>query len=308
MSNVPSTPAEMQAFILERLRDRRDEVSDFGVICDIVGKKLATSVGEQIPQKISEAIEVRMLDRAAEWTTDVSGKVKDEGLLFVFGAEEADPVGYASLSANAAAIFIGASLGADHTNEIPILTNPLTPIEAGVLKHCALPLVQAIEETKLADQTHDVIDVRDPSNIGETAIEPQEVVTFRFELIFGETSGTFGLHVPKNMLTSSDEPAGAENDNLSKWHDNLRDGIMQMNVGVKAIVKLNAKTLGNLNSLDVGDIIELPADNPHTAILTARDKTLFIGQFGKVGNRYSVRVERPDQRKVDLVEHIMSTM
>lgn len=308
MSTVPSSPAEMQAFIVERLKDRRDEVSDLGIICDIVGKKLATFLIDKIPERIDEVIEVRALEREEQATPDLISAVKEDRLLFEIGEKENQTTGYASVDSGAAAIFLGASLGADENSEIQKLTCPLTPMESGVLKLCASILASALEDAKLASCAHDVVDIRDQSDIDEADIELNEFVSFGFALTFGENEGAFDIHVPKHLLTKSNEPVTAENDNLSKWHASLRDGIMQMNVGVKAVIKLDPTTLGNLNSLQIGDVIELPAENPHTAVLTARGKTLFIGQFGRIGARYSVRVERPDQRKVDLVEHIMSTM
>ncbi len=308
MSDAPSTPAEMQAFILERLKGGSEDDSDLSMLCDIVGKKLATSLGEQIPAMLVEAIEIRMLDWVAGTISEVSDNIAEDGLLLVIGSEDEDPIGYLSTDAAASTILLGALLGADHEGELAILTCPLSPMEAGILKIGGQPFATAMKETQLAESQYDVIDVLDRAAIAQAGIKDSEVVSFRFELTFGRTVGSVGLHIRKSLLTQTEEPVVAENDNVTRWNESLHDGIMQMNVGVKAIVRLDTTTLGELNALSVGDIIELPSDNPHTAVLTARNKTLFIGQFGKIGNRYSVRVERPNHRGVDLVEHIMSTM
>ena len=308
MSDAPSTPAEMQAFILEQLSGRNDDSSDLGMLCDIVGKKLTNSLVEHIPEMLVDVIEARMLDWTAQSICDVTEKIAEDGLLLVIGTEDEDPVGYLSADANAATILIGAQLGADHEGELSVLTGPLSPIEMGILKLGGQPFATAMKDTQLAKSQCDVVDIRERSDIAQADIKDCEVVSFRFELTFGRTVGSVGLHIRKTFLTQTEEPVVAENDNVTRWNESLRDGIMQMNVGVKAIVKLDATTLGDLNSLMVGDIIELPSDNPHTAMLTARDKTLFIGQFGRIGNRYSVRVEQSNHRSVDLVEHIMSTM
>lgn len=308
MGQVPATPAEMQAFIIERLQSKQDDVSDFDVLCDIVAKKLATNLAEQIPLDIADTIIVKMLDRITEPPGGLKTKVHDDGSLISFAAEESKPWGYASIDANAAAVLFGASMGADESIQLPRLTSPLSPIERGVLEICAHPLASAMEHALPSGSGSFQTRVWDQSSIDQADFVASDVVSFRFSLSFGETEGQIALHIPQNLMAMSEEPVFAENDNITEWHDSLRDGIMQMNVGVNAIVKLDATTLGDLNQLDVGDVIELPMENPHMAFLTARDKTLFIGKFGRVGNRYSVRVDRPDQRREDLVEHIMSTM
>ncbi|MEX0346174.1 MAG: FliM/FliN family flagellar motor switch protein [Rhizobiaceae bacterium] len=308
MSGVPSSPAEMQAFIIERLKDRSDDDSDLGMLCDIVFKKLATSLSEHVPQLLSDTVEVEAVDWNAGELADVSENFSETDLLLVMGAEEGEPAGYATIDSAATSILFGVTLGADRSSEIMSITSPLSPMEAGILKISGHPFALAFKDAQLANSQFDIIDVKGQVDVENMSELTGEVVVFKFRLTFGQLSGEIALFAFRKLLTPNEDSVTAENDNLSKWNTDLRDGILQMNVGVKAIISLEPATLGDLGRLRVGDIIDFPADNPLQAVLSARNKTLFVGQFGRVGNRYSVRVERPNQHRSDLVEHIMSTM
>lgn len=308
MSGVPSSPAEMQAFIVERLKDRSEDDSDLGVLCDIVFKKLATSLNEHVPQLLSDSVEVEALNWNVAELSDVPGKIGETDLLLVIGGDEGEPAGYATIDSAATSILFGVTLGADRSSEIMSITSPLSPMEAGILKISGHPFALAFKDAQLANSQCEIIDFKGQVDVEHMSELNGGVVVFRFQMTFGQLSGEIALFVFRELLTPNDENVTAENDNLSKWNTDLRDGILQMNVGVKAIISLEPATLGDLGRLRAGDIIDFPSDNPLQAVLSARNKTLFVGQFGRVGNRYSVRVERPNQRRSDLVEHIMSTM
>ncbi len=308
MSGVPSSPAEMQAFIIERLKDRSDDDSDLGVLCDIVFKKLATSLNEHVPQLLSGSVEVETLNWNVGDLSDLPGEFGESDLLLVMGAEEGEPAGYATIDSAATSILFGVPLGADRSGEIMSITTPLSQMEAGILKISGHPFALALKDAQLASSQNDIIDIKGQIDVENMSELTGEVVVFRFKLTFGQLSGDIAIFVFRGLLTPNEDSVTAENDNLSKWNTDLRDGILQMNVGVKAIISLDQATLGDLGRLRIGDIIDFPADNPLQAVLCAHNKTLFEGQFGRVGNRYSIRVERPNQRRSDLVEHIMSTM
>ena len=56
---------------------------------------------------------------------------------------------------------------------------------------------------------------------------------------------------------------------------------------------LGRMTLGDLTGLMVGQVIELAENAQTNAVIAARGKTLFCCEFGKLGQNYTVRIQRP---------------
>ena len=52
-------------------------------------------------------------------------------------------------------------------------------------------------------------------------------------------------------------------------------------------------TLGQIAAMHVGQVIELEEEAQSQAKLSARQKTLFVCEFGKLGQNYTVRIRHP---------------
>jgi flagellar motor switch protein FliM len=63
--------------------------------------------------------------------------------------------------------------------------------------------------------------------------------------------------------------------------------------GLAATVPLARMTLGDLAGLKVGQTIALPEAAPGDTRLSARRKTVFICEFGRLGNHFTVRIKHP---------------
>ena len=66
---------------------------------------------------------------------------------------------------------------------------------------------------------------------------------------------------------------------------------MRSSVRLEAMMPLTRLTLGEIAGLHEGQIIEIDATAQSAALLSARNKTLFVCEFGKLGQNYTVRVE-----------------
>lgn len=81
---------------------------------------------------------------------------------------------------------------------------------------------------------------------------------------------------------------------------------MRSGVDLQATMPLARMTLGDVASLKVGQLIEFQADAQSQAKLSARQKTLFVCEFGKLGQNYTVRVRHPFDAGQDLMEGLVA--
>ena len=80
---------------------------------------------------------------------------------------------------------------------------------------------------------------------------------------------------------------------------------MRSTVDLQATMPLARMTLGELAALHEGQVIELDEDAQSQARLSARQKTLFVCEFGKLGQNYTVRIRHPFDAGQELIDGLM---
>lgn len=89
------------------------------------------------------------------------------------------------------------------------------------------------------------------------------------------------------------------------WQSRFGGEVMRSKVKLEATIPLGRMTLGELANLTAGQIVEMPATAPGETRLSARDKTLFICEFGKLGQHYTVRVKHPFDPEQDFMDGLL---
>ncbi len=67
---------------------------------------------------------------------------------------------------------------------------------------------------------------------------------------------------------------------------------------------LSRMTLGQLAQLRPGQVIEIEQSAQANAQLSARDRTLFVCEFGKLGQNYTVRIRHPYDAGQDFMDSL----
>ena len=80
---------------------------------------------------------------------------------------------------------------------------------------------------------------------------------------------------------------------------------MRSSVRLEAVMPLTKLTLGQIASLREGQVIAIDAGAQSSALLSARNNTLFVCEFGKLGQSYTVRVSRTYDATRDLMEGLL---
>jgi len=122
-------------------------------------------------------------------------------------------------------------------------------------------------------------------------------------------SGTVTVMIPQRILLATrGGAAGAQDDDHSTgsdWRARFSEEVMRSTVMLEATMPLARLTLGDLASLEIGQIIEFEENAQSQARLSARDKTLFVCEFGKLGQNYTVRVRHPYDAGQDFIDGLI---
>lgn len=127
-----------------------------------------------------------------------------------------------------------------------------------------------------------------------------------FEVRLGANSGRLHVTMPQRVLAEhrGDATASARS-GAAGWRERFNEEVMRSTVRLDATMPLGTLTLGQIALLTEGQIIELPEQAPTQARLHARDRTLFVCEFGKLGQNYTVRIAQPFDAQQEFVEGLL---
>ncbi len=108
--------------------------------------------------------------------------------------------------------------------------------------------------------------------------------------------------MPQRLMLKPRGEGGAAKDGTAGRHG-FSDEVVRSRVKLQATVPLGRRmTLGEIGQLVVGQVIELPTDARSRTVLSAKDKKLFVCEFGRLGHNYTVRVRQPFSASEELMD------
>lgn len=91
----------------------------------------------------------------------------------------------------------------------------------------------------------------------------------------------------------------------TEWRERFSEEVMRSSVTLEATMPLARLTLGDLAGFAEGQTIELEENAQGQARLSARGKTLFVCEFGKLGQNYTVRIRHPFDAGQDFIDGLL---
>ncbi|QDZ02693.2 flagellar motor switch protein FliM [Nitratireductor mangrovi] len=96
---------------------------------------------------------------------------------------------------------------------------------------------------------------------------------------------------PRDGAEAVESPAG--NSRSDDWSARFSEEVMRSRVTLEATMPLGKLTLGAIAALQTGQVIELSPTAASEAKLSSKNKTLFVCEFGRLGQNYTVRIKCP---------------
>ncbi len=90
-----------------------------------------------------------------------------------------------------------------------------------------------------------------------------------------------------------------------EWADRLGDQVRRSQVTLEARIRLEDLTLGTISRLQPGDVIPFRDARDVQVEVNANGRELYICEFGRSGEKYTVRVKDTHGSESDILKHII---
>ena len=304
----PASPAEMRAYIIERLvgeTGEPDRVTDAarGVI-----EKSIPAIREGLKQNLSLDLTIELaevdLSRLADARPD------GDGHAMMVAASAASPDALVlTIDPDAVALVVGMLFGGDPGIAVTPIRRDLSPTEAVVASRVFEEIVKAISQA--GDKSFDLVlplpGVMSGTELKKHILRDGPGVRLALAISAPAGAGRIMLSMPQRLLLKgAGAGAGQKTGPATQWRQRFSEEVMRSGVELQATMPLARMTLGQITGLQVGQLIEFEGEAQSQAKLSARQKTLFVCEFGKLGQNYTVRVRHPFDAGHDIIEGLVA--
>jgi flagellar motor switch protein FliM len=301
-----ASPADLQAYIIERLVGDTGEPDKLTVSAQAMLERSVASVAEALSEILAQSVIVEpgevVLTRLPRARPD---EAVGYALGIVAGATSPDAM-VLGMDAEAVALFVSAMFGADPALPISPIRRELSPIEIEVATAAMNAVARGMRGAG-ANQ----LDLKLPfaqattgAELRKMALRDGPAVKMSLRLTIGAHSCEIGMTMPQRLLLRQGTTETAVSTAVD-WGARFNEEVMRSSLTIEAMMPIGRRTLGDLSELAVGDILEFDEDAQANAALSARGRTLFVCEFGKLGQNYTLRIRQPFDAEQDLLEGLI---
>jgi flagellar motor switch protein FliM len=135
-------------------------------------------------------------------------------------------------------------------------------------------------------------------------------VTVKMGITLGTVTSEFYLVIPQKALLKtvvtmpkSKNQAGRSR---KEWQEQIGEQVRRSQVTLEARVRLESLTLATVSRLIAGDVIAFRDKGDVMVDVSANGKDLYRCEFGRAGDRYTVRVKDNVSSEDEILRHLMS--
>jgi flagellar motor switch protein FliM len=304
--SAPASPAETRAYIIERL------VGDTGEPERVI--EAARALAERsLPLMLASlnaelAFSVNMEVKNVELVRFASARHDGSGhqAMTIVPSESSPDALIMIAEPDAIAIVLNALFGGDPEMPISPINRPLSPTETAIADTVFSKLAESVNGSG-----ERAFNLRFPlprpisgAEMAKQVVRDGPAVRVDLAVFNGAGSGTITMLMPQRVLVKHRGDALASSANAD-FGAKFGEEVMRSSVRLEAVMPLTKLTLGQIASLREGQVIAIDAGAQSSALLSARNNTLFVCEFGKLGQSYTVRVSRPYDATRDLMEGLL---
>lgn len=135
-------------------------------------------------------------------------------------------------------------------------------------------------------------------------------VTIKLGITLGPVTSEFYLVIPQKALlkTVVTMPKSKNQGGRSRkeWQEQIAEQVRRSQVTLEARVRLESLTLSTVSRLVAGDVIAFRDKGDVMVDVSANGKDLYRCEFGRAGDRYTVRVKDNVSSEDEILRHLMS--
>ncbi|WP_430306544.1 FliM/FliN family flagellar motor switch protein [Rhizobium sp. 0TCS1.26] len=131
----------------------------------------------------------------------------------------------------------------------------------------------------------------------------------RMTIDIGKVTSQIALVIPQKALlkTKVETPraTGQVAKQKQEWADRIADQVRRSHITLEARIRLQSLTLKTISKLAAGDIIAFEDKNDVRVEVSANGRDMYSCEFGRSGERYTVRVKDNISSEDELLRHLM---
>lgn len=306
----PGSPSQTRALIIERL------VGDSGEAAQVIGvgrgmaerslpllqKALAGELGAPVTVDL-QAVEVGRVPDARLHAGDTFA------MTIVASPTSADAMTLV-MDAPAIAVMVCTLFGGDPDQPVSPIERELSRIEIDVATMVFQEVALALNGSgrRSLDLRLPVPKAMSGGEAKRRMLRDGAAIRIAYGISTPTDTGTVTVMIPQRILMATRGATANVNDDGTTefdWRARFSEEVMRSAVRLEATMPLARLTLGDLASLQPGQVIEFEENAQSQAKLSARGKTLFVCEFGKLGQNYTVRVRHPHDAGQDFIDGLM---
>lgn len=306
----PGSPSQTRSLIIERL------VGDSGEAAHVIGT--GRSMGERalpllqksLANELGAPVTVDLRAVEVSRVPDARAHAGDTFALTIIASPTSSDAMTLVIDSPAIAVMVCALFGGDPDLAVSPIERDLSQIETDVATMVFQEVAQALNGSGRRS-----LELRLPVPRAMSGMEAKRRVLrdgAAVRIVFGISTptdtGTVTVMIPQRILLATRGIAanGNEADSVnSDWRARFSEEVMRSMVTLEATMPLARLTLGDIADFEAGQVIEFEETAQSQARLSARDKTLFVCEFGKLGQNYTVRIRHPYDAGQDFIDGLM---
>ncbi|PSJ60678.1 FliM/FliN family flagellar motor switch protein [Pseudaminobacter soli (ex Li et al. 2025)] len=305
----PASPAETRAFIIERLVGDTGEPDRVISSAKALTERSLSAVMQGLNGKLASPLDIEV--QSVELGRFAQARPSNSRHAMTIAASVSSPDALIlSMDPAAVALVVHALFGGDVERPVQPIDRDLSPTEAEVATMVFEEIAKAMNGTGPR-----AFEFRLPLPAAITGGELKRhilrdgpAVRVVFSISAGVNAGLIVLTMPQRVLLKHRGDAGVKAENAepeAEWQERFGEEVRRSTVTLEATLPVARMTLGEIALLQEGQIIELEEAAQSQARLSARNMTLFVCEFGKLGQNYTVRIRHPFDAGQDLMDTLL---
>lgn len=303
-----ASPAEMRAYIIERLVGETGEPDRVTDAARTLVEKLTPAISEGLKQNLCLDLTVELAD--IELSRMVDAKPHGDGHAMAVGASASSPDALVmTMDPDAVALVVSALFGGDPGIAVAPITRNLSPTETVVASRVFEEIAKSMSQPgeRSLDLTLPLPQAMSGADLKKHILRDGPGVRIALAISTPAGAGKIMLTIPQRLLLKGASAGGTSQKTGPQWRQRFSEEVMRSGVELQATMPLARMTLGQITGLSVGQVVEFEGDAQSQAKLSARQKTLFVCEFGKLGQNYTVRVRHPFDAGQDMMEGLVAS-
>ena len=312
----PANPAQTRAYIVERLVGEIGDPDHIVETARALAERALPAIRQGFADTLSAPLDVEIKTVELVRFSQALPEGADNHAMAVASSPSSPDALILLMDPQSLAIAVSVLFGGDADAAVAPITRALSPTEIEVASMAFEEIAKAINGsgTRAFEFRMPLPAAITGEQLRKHVIRDGPAVRVSFSVGSKTVSGTMSLMMPQRVLLkhrndSAPFVAGAATTAAAaaetQWRERFNEEVMRSSVVLEATMPLASMTLGDLSGIRAGQVIEFQESAQSEARLSARNKTLFVCEFGKLGQNYTVRIRHPFDAGKDLMDGLL---